>query len=144
MGAGRGRGHLGGILSLVALIGEHTDAIRADLHRYHRIQLTDIGRTVTFGEVRAFLAHLPHDAALWRAMGSPRQWGYPELLLAAIENRLSAGNWQRGGGKGRRPKPITAPGTNDAKSVTTGTAVPMHRMRRLLDQWTGREVTDGD
>lgn len=143
MGRGvRGCPH-GGILSLVALIGEHTDAIRADLHRYHRLRLADIGTAVSFGEVRAFLSHLPPEAALWRSLGSPRQWGWNELLLAAIEHRLSSGNWQRGGGKGRRPKPIPAPGTSPAKTVTTGTAVPMSRMRRLLDEWTGREVTDG-
>lgn len=144
MGQGRGRAPLGGILSLVALIGEHTDAIRADLHRFHGVRLTEIGWRVTWAEVKAFLAHLPPEAALWRALDSPRQWGYPELLLAAIEHRLSSGNWQRGNGKGKRPKPIPAPGTNTANTRRVGTAMPVDEMRRVLDEWGQRGVTDGD
>jgi hypothetical protein len=31
-------------------------------------------------------------------------------LLAIVADRLAAANWQRGGGKGRKPEPIPRPG----------------------------------
>lgn len=36
-------------------------------------------------------------------------WGVPELLLRQIDLRLAGANWQRGGGKGQKPKPIELP-----------------------------------
>jgi len=43
----------------------------------------------------------------------PKSWQWdthPELeLLAAVLHSLQGANWQRGGGKGTRPKPVTRP-----------------------------------
>lgn len=98
----------------------------------------------TWGEFRAYIGHLPPGAALWRVLDSPRQWGWVEHLLAAIEARSSQGNWQRGGGKGQRPKPMKPPGK--ANQQQFGTAVSVDEMRAVLDAWDDPEgeVTDGD
>lgn len=136
-------GNPGGIAGLAALIGEHTAAVRRDLHAYHRVRLSDIGRTVTWGEVGAFLAHLPPDAALWAVTNSPRQWRWIEHLLAASVHAAQSGNWQRGGGKGRRPRPIKPPGASEADETTVGQALPIDLARRLLDEWAGVD-TDED
>jgi hypothetical protein len=36
-------------------------------------------------------------------------WDLNALLLRQIDLRLAGANWQRGGGKGQRPKPIPLP-----------------------------------
>lgn len=36
-------------------------------------------------------------------------WGATEHLLAATVDSIAAGNWQRSGGKGQRPKPVPRP-----------------------------------
>jgi hypothetical protein len=36
-------------------------------------------------------------------------WGLTPLLLRQLDLRLAGANWQRGGGKGQRPKPIPLP-----------------------------------
>lgn len=88
-----------------------------------------------WGRLRDWLGHLPADAALWRSMDHPRQWGWAEHLTAAALYATQMGNWQRGGGKGRRPKPVKPPGKTDGDQKTFGTPVPLEEMRRLLDEW---------
>lgn len=56
--------------------------------------------------------HLPETSALFAALrGGPehRPWTTTTYLLAGTCNALAAGNWQRGGGRGQRPTPITGP-----------------------------------
>lgn len=36
-------------------------------------------------------------------------WGLTELLLRRIDLGIQGGNWQRGGGKGQKPKPVELP-----------------------------------
>lgn len=85
----------------------------------------------------SFVADLPPDAALWRSLNSPRQWGWMEHMLAAAVHAGQAANWQRAGGKGRRPKPLTPPGTPTTTTTTIGSSMPADVMRRLLDEWSG-------
>lgn len=49
------------------------------------------------------------------AGGELDQWGTAEHLLAAIYDALKGANWQRGGGKGTKPKPLPRPGDAPAK-----------------------------
>lgn len=42
-------------------------------------------------------------------------WGLQEHLLANIADVLRGANWQRGGGKGSKPKPMPRPGVGPAK-----------------------------
>lgn len=56
--------------------------------------------------------------AVYRLLAGDRaQWGDAEELLAGILDALVAGNWQRGGGKGPRPKQLPRPGVKAASSA---------------------------
>lgn len=55
-------------------------------------------------------------------------------LLRRIEMRLAGANWQRGGGKGKRPEPVPLPGEKPAKSAkqqTFGAGDVADRLRNL-------------
>jgi hypothetical protein len=41
--------------------------------------------------------------------GRSAHWGVQEHLLATVADLLAGANWQRGGGKGQRPKPVPRP-----------------------------------
>jgi len=68
------------------------------------------GRT-NWRDVWAILQTATRESATGRAiLGADAEWGTQEHLLALAVDTLNAANWQRGGGKGRRPKPIQRPG----------------------------------
>jgi len=74
--------------------------------------LWDVGRHLGWAEFRSFVEHLPPDpsSALWRARFPRSWWWTPEVgFQAAILHATQSGNWQRGGGRGQRPKPIQKP-----------------------------------
>lgn len=57
------------------------------------------------------LTTLPRTSATVRAtLGDAAEWSTTDHLLALVADLLAAANWQRGGGKGKRPKPIERPG----------------------------------
>lgn len=61
------------------------------------------------------VVHLGTPHATRDALGDDSApWGLQELLLAAVIDQLRAGNWQRAGGKGTKPKPIPRPGVGSA------------------------------
>lgn len=67
------------------------------------------------------LAHLPPDAATRRALDPENAgWGITEQLMAASVDALRGANWQRGGGKGSRPKPVPRPGIRKARTEHHG------------------------
>lgn len=41
--------------------------------------------------------------------GEVADWTMPVQLLARISDLIASGNWQRGGGKGAKPRPIPRP-----------------------------------
>lgn len=108
----------GGILGLCRLLNEHGEAIEADLQRYYGTDLRDLfrpGSGLTWRRLRALVVNLPPDSALARTMVGPDSvWTLETQLLAAVHDRLSEANWQRGnaGSKtpSRRPQPISRPG----------------------------------
>ncbi|ONI92477.1 hypothetical protein ALI22I_03490 [Saccharothrix sp. ALI-22-I] len=54
------------------------------------LDLLDLYRgTLSFRRVCAVVAHLPDDAAVWRATGPDAGWTRPEVLLAALERRVT-------------------------------------------------------
>lgn len=59
--------------------------------------------------------HLPHGSEVFRALGLDESWTTGEHLAALIADQLAAANWQRGGGKGTRPKPILRPSDMQAR-----------------------------
>lgn len=63
-------------------------------------------------------------------------WTDHEYLLAGILDLLAGANWQRGGGKGSRPKPVKRPG--DTKGETRyGKAVPIDIAKERLRRRSG-------
>ncbi|MFE9955832.1 hypothetical protein [Micromonospora sp. NPDC005299] len=56
------------------------------------------------------IRHLPVTSPLGVALnGDAARWGVTEHLLATAVDALLGANWQRGGGKGQRPKPVRRP-----------------------------------
>jgi hypothetical protein len=47
--------------------------------------------------------------------GDAARWGVSEHLQATIVDVLMGANWQRGGGKGQRPTPISRPDARTEK-----------------------------
>lgn len=85
------------------------------------------------------LSQLPRESRLMRALaGDDIEWGITEQLLAATVDALNAANWQRGGGKGPRPKPIPRPGNKpDTQVLGKGTR---KRTREELDALLAQHV----
>lgn len=63
-------------------------------------------------------AYLPRESATMLAVlprSEQETWGdNGSYLLALIADYLAEGNWQRGGGRGPRPKPVPRPDDPDS------------------------------
>lgn len=57
-------------------------------------------------------------------------WSVTDMLLRQIDLRLAGANWQRGGGKGQKPKPIDLPKQSAPKSKPVGDDIAQ-RLRNL-------------
>ena len=67
---------------------------------------------MSWSDLRDFLAWLPPtgESAWYRARRPRSWWVTPELeVLAGVLHATQSGNWQRGGGKGSQPQPISFP-----------------------------------
>jgi hypothetical protein len=76
------------------------------------VRLADIGEQFTWLDLRDFVGNLPPspDSAVYRAQYPKSWWWTPEFdFLAATLNALQWANWQRGSGKGEKPKPVKRP-----------------------------------
>ena len=67
-------------------------------------------------------------------------WDLNALLLRAVEFQVRAGNWQRGGGKARRPKPIDLPETKTRVKASGPNVAEKLRNLGLLSSTTGTDV----
>lgn len=109
-----GRGiadHCGKILGLLDLIdGEHGSALEYDLLQQGKY-LDEVGAgALSWRDLEVIVDHLPRTSALGRSVGGERAaWGPAEYLLAGLLDAANSGNWQRGGGKGARPKRVKRP-----------------------------------
>ena len=106
-------------------------------------RLGDIGETLWWGDLRDIITHLPQDSALFRARHPQSWWWTPEFdLLSALITAIQWGNWQRGGGKGDKPKPIERPVDKPPKIGSDPTsAAELHARKEALK--TMMERTDG-
>lgn len=69
--------------------------------------LHNLGYTLSWLELRAFIKHAPSGSALATLDDDLSVFQSPEnMLLRTIGDALLGANWQRSGGKGRRPEPI--------------------------------------
>lgn len=72
----------------------------------------------TWGDLYDFVTNMSLDSALARELnGGSVVWTLTDHLLATIADALHGANWQRGGGKGIRPKPIERPGEKSGTSL---------------------------
>ena len=78
---------------------------------------------------------MPPGCALHRAQDPEGwQWTPDTYLLANLVDLAAAGNWQRGGGKGRRPKPLPRPGARpDATRWGNAKGLDPRTVRARLD-----------
>lgn len=106
------RGGPGGSRQLRHLLTRYGGAIEADLHRYHQVRLNQAlyGRKedrIPAREILNWIRYLPRDSAFaHEVLGDQADWQVDTHLLAHVAFLLAGANWQRGGGKGTRPKPI--------------------------------------
>lgn len=66
--------------------------------------------------------------------GEKAEWGPAEYLLASILDALRSGNWQRGGGKGSKPKRTPRPGEKDKGEKIGSGAIPIKDFDAWWDQ----------
>jgi hypothetical protein len=121
--------------------------VEADFQRYYQLHICELGGAqLSWRRFVTLLHHLPPESATARLQRGGEGTVTNELL-AVIASNIAAGNWQRSGGKGQRPRPIRLNGEADPDRARMGTAVPIEEMRSLLDDWahgateTGSEVT---
>jgi hypothetical protein len=108
----------GGIRSLLDLLnGEYGEAVQADLLKQSWCRW-DLGRRLGWSDFRIIVNWLPPsvDSAYFRARKPNSWWKMPEHdLLAGILFAGEGANWQRGGCKGDKPKPVKFPEDRDVK-----------------------------
>ena len=102
-----------------------------DFWRYYGQGFTQLLTAgVAIEDVAALAAHLPRDSATMLAV-APRQeaeyWTADTHLLAAVLDALAGANWQRGGGKGGRPKPVRRPKIRNPQPVPDREAIDEFR-----------------
>ncbi|MCO1575367.1 DUF5361 domain-containing protein [Crossiella sp. SN42] len=105
----------GGSIALGHLIGDHGAALAADLLRFYGLDLADVLHVESALSPRRVLAlaeQLPEECALVASLRggmAHRGWTTERYLLAAITDAAQLANWQRAGGRGKRPTPIPRP-----------------------------------
>lgn len=65
-------------------------------------------------------------------LGDRADWTVTDHLLAKIAHLLAQANWQRGGGKGNKPKPITPPDAGKPRRDRGVEALRRHRNLGLI------------
>ena len=73
---------------------------------------------------------LPDGARVWQCVGSNSSWTQEAHLIAGVFDVLQAGNWQRGGAQGSRPKPLPRP--KELKEQEQRQARTLDRAQRFM------------
>jgi len=82
--------------------------------------------------VLGFVRKLPPDSAFGRELaGDAAGVTLADQILARVELHLAGANWQRGGGKGMKPKPIELPNARKKHNQTFNRDNVVERLRRL-------------
>ncbi|MBO0596592.1 hypothetical protein I2485_06845 [Nesterenkonia sp. E16_7] len=98
--------------------------------------LDDLGtEALSWRHLEVIVAHVPRTSALGRALGGEQaDWGAAEYLLAGVLDALNSGNWQRGGGKGSKPKRVQRPGDKQKGETIGAGAIPIKDFDAWWDQ----------
>lgn len=108
------------MIGLVDLLDKHGEAIEADLRRHYGVRVRDlfaVDSDLTPREVMSYLIHAPEDSAYHAELRGGQQfrgWTSDRYLLASILDVLQGANYQRSGGKGKKPKPTWRPKKSSA------------------------------
>lgn len=139
MDCGFGGKH-GGIWGLYELVSEYREAVHYDLLALG-LSPRLIG-TPRFGwdDFAVWVKFMPASSQLFQAVRGP-QWSAELHMLANIFDTVAAANWQRGGGKGGRPKPIKRPGGKSGQQF--GKAVAFDQVEAFLFARNGRTPSKG-
>lgn len=101
-------------------------------------------RRTNWRDIFLLIRYAARDSPIQRALGDidGAIWTISDYLLARIGDSINAGNWQRGGGKGTKPKPIPRP--EDVKHAGRD-ALPVADMQEWLgDDWFPTEEPAAD
>lgn len=99
------------VIGLAVFVHTHESAVRADLLGAG-LHLRDVGtERLSWAELDAFIRWLPAASATVRSVNPDSEWTLEAHLLASIFDANQALIWQNGGGKGKRPQPLSRPGT---------------------------------
>jgi hypothetical protein len=127
----------GGILSLVALIEAHPQAVKADLFERGR-DLRELGtRKLPWDVFNAFIDTLQvrPESALYRTLNPQWMWGLPEMLAADIADSLRWLVWAKTEDARKKrniPRPIPRPGVKDARERIGTAPVGVAEMNDFL------------
>lgn len=87
-------------------------------------------------DLRVYVESCPPESFLFRAINGPF-WSWEVRLLGRVIDTLEGANWQRSGGKGKRPK-SRWPWSNRDDEHTYGKAAPLTDVRDFLIYRNGR------
>lgn len=114
------------------------------------MRLRDIGETLSWSELKAFIAGLPAggESALFRVLNPKSWWWTPQIdFLAAVLFAVQVANWQRSGGKGAKPKMMTRPvDAKKGRNAPTSKDELAARRRKLAEaqERNRKRVSNGD
>lgn len=122
MGRVSGGDGAGGSLTAAEVLDEFGSAIYADFFHYYP---TFSWEEFLAGRISptlfiALLQGLPQESAFraeWAGGPEHRTWSLDTHLLATVVDLLQGANYQRSGGKGRKPTPINRPRSKDRRST---------------------------
>lgn len=133
------------LLALPKLINQYGDEIEADLRETYQVDLLDMYRGLIRPVVvlRLVMQLGPGSRLAKKSAGPAGAWSTESHLLAHIVDVLAVANYQRGGGKGTRPKPISRPGS-EPKTTRTGKAtLPQADIKEYLDRLHSGQTKEG-
>lgn len=127
--AARNRNQPGGILGLAEALDEPSlcSAVEAELIRFGlRLRwLCDGTDRLNWRDLHVIIREATTDSPVIAAFHpNYHGWDIKTHLLACISDILAGANWQRGGGKGERPKPIERPTDKQRQAENTTTKNP--------------------
>lgn len=125
----------GKIIWALEVLKAHLGEVEADFHRFYQLDVAEVVRARKWRKLYHLIRYLPAEAATSRELtgrNPETEWGNSEHLLAAIFDVLRAANYQRGGGKGAKPKPIRRPTDPQPQKVLAGEAMTPAELDAVL------------
>lgn len=123
------------------ILRDHRGPARADVRRYYGIPLDGAREAgVPLSELADMVAHLPPEAAVWRALDPDWRWDIHAQLTAQVIDEVRALTWllERLKTKSKRkaPEPFPRPGVTPPEDVSVyggrSSALPMDEMAAWL------------